>query len=666
MQLRPYSVNFDESTINGKSELTLNVAFLTQDLLVERRCLAVIDVEEGTTGEEMANTVMKELVDNQIPLKMMMSVKTDGCSAMIGHLRGAQKFMREKVPTLLPNGGCVDHDLANVLKSAVQALCPELTSIYPAMHACLAKHSMDKKRKFEALEEEVGEAIRKVPKFINVRFRIIHRLAEWAEKQDRALYVNFKRMKEDVLREVYTASETEMIVIEKFIGNYLEVRLSQCFILEVDKPIMDLIDKFESSQVRVHMLYRSLLGLFKTMLPKFVTSNAMDQAIGNNNLNSDFAMADKLLDIEYELKENQLSSKDLWIGGKAEQLLKELGLTRHSEEVQPWLDINVRGFYEAALDKMVKYFQGTLESKVMEALKVIDPKFWSLGKGDMLRRKFKILAVQWQEVIPGKDIPKLQEEVAAMLHRREEVEGFKEEELDVVFSKVSKMEELENPAFPLLAKLGSSICTIYNSSSPAERDFSLMKTFVGDPNKGNTRTEMLNAKMHIKAEVNSLGRSCTECELNKKKFQRGERKTVSVEHCHCDLWHPSEELLRTVRGGAACTRYRADLKERKAEAAVQSKRLAISKEEEVAKTKKDMKVETEKLRKRSIVRKKQAEEETKKKAEEEAKKKEELERKKQEAAQKKKKKSVAKVVPEKKKSKAAEMREEQRKRLKMT
>ena len=81
MQLRPYSVNFDESTINGKSELTLNVAFLTQDLLVERRCLAVIDVEEGTTGEEMANTVMKELVDNQIPLKMMMSVKTDCCSA---------------------------------------------------------------------------------------------------------------------------------------------------------------------------------------------------------------------------------------------------------------------------------------------------------------------------------------------------------------------------------------------------------------------------------------------------------------------------------------------------------------------------------------------------------------------------------------------------------
>ena len=186
-----------------------------------------------------------------------------------------------------------------------------------------------------------------------------------------------------------------------------------------------------------------------------------------------------------------------------------------------------------------------------------------------------------------------------------------------------------------------------------------MKTFVGDPNKGNTRTEMLNAKMHIKAEVNSLGRSCTKCKDNKKKFQRGERKTDRLVHCHCDLWHPSEELLRTVRGGAASQRYLADLEERKAEAEERSKQLATSKEEEVAKIKKDMKVEIVKLRKRSIVKKKQAEEE--------AKKQEELERKKQEAAQlKESKKSVAKVAPERKKTKAAEMREEQRKRLKMT
>ena len=86
---------------------------------------------------------------------------------------------------------------------------------------------------------------------------------------------------------------------------------------------------------------------------------------------------------DYPENRSKCHPRPLW---KAEQLLKELGLTRHSEEVQPWLDINVRGFYVAAVDKMIKYFQGTLESKVMEALKVMDPKFWRLGKGDMLSR----------------------------------------------------------------------------------------------------------------------------------------------------------------------------------------------------------------------------------------------------------------------------------------
>ena len=147
------------------------------------------------------------------------------------------------------------------------------------------------------------------------------------------------------------------------------------------------------------------------------------------------------------------------------------------------------------------------------------------------------------------------DEVAAMLQREELKEV---EDLDMVYSKMLKMEELGDPAFPLMAKLGSSICTIYNSSSPAERDFSLMKTFVGDPARSCTKMEMLKDKMQIKAEVNSFFRSCAKRKANKKKFQAGERKTAPAQtnHCHCDLWRPSEELLVTVGGGAAAQRYK--------------------------------------------------------------------------------------------------------------
>ena len=102
--------------------------------------------------------------------RMCMSVSTDGCSAMLGAFNGAHKYLRDQIPTLPMLGGCADHDLANLLKSAVGVLSPGLTSIYSALHGCLAKHSMNKKRDFERLEEWVGLEIKKIPQFLGVRF----------------------------------------------------------------------------------------------------------------------------------------------------------------------------------------------------------------------------------------------------------------------------------------------------------------------------------------------------------------------------------------------------------------------------------------------------------------------------------------------------------------
>jgi hypothetical protein len=57
------------------------------------------------------------------------------------------------------------------MKASVKVLCRHLTLSYPAIHACIAKHSMHQKWLFEALEKWVGLEIRKVPKFLDVRFR---------------------------------------------------------------------------------------------------------------------------------------------------------------------------------------------------------------------------------------------------------------------------------------------------------------------------------------------------------------------------------------------------------------------------------------------------------------------------------------------------------------
>ena len=71
------------------------------------------------------------------------------------------------------------------------------------------------------------------------------------ESQDRALYEYFTELKEKVLKGKYEASETEMIVIENYLGHYLEVRLSNRFLIDVSKPVIEVLDYFESSTVRV-------------------------------------------------------------------------------------------------------------------------------------------------------------------------------------------------------------------------------------------------------------------------------------------------------------------------------------------------------------------------------------------------------------------------------
>jgi hypothetical protein len=121
--------------------------------------------------------------------------------------------------------------------------------------------------------------------------------------------------------------------------------------------------------------------------------------------------------------------------------------------------------------------------------------------------------------------------------------------------------------YPLLSKLGSALSTLYNSSSPAERDFSLMNLILGDLRKNRTSQLLLLAKMFITAEIRSLSRNCTKC---KESLRKGEQSS----HCHCELWVRDEALLATMRDGQPSMRYKKDLEEAKKE----NESLAVLKE----------------------------------------------------------------------------------------
>jgi hypothetical protein len=251
MVARPFSINFDESTVNRKSLLVVDSCYVNEQCLVERRMYTCMEMEEGISGLEVADTVCTSLERDGGDLQILVVHASDGCSAILGKVKGAITILRQRIPTIPDWGGCTDHDLANLLKGGTKELCPFLTNIFSCTFGCLYKHPMHKKRQFENIEEWVGGEIRSVPKFLDVRFRVIERCCNWFETQDCALYTYFGDMKDKVEAGEYEASETEMMVLEKYIGNYLEVRLSNCFILEVAKPVMELISYFESSKIRI-------------------------------------------------------------------------------------------------------------------------------------------------------------------------------------------------------------------------------------------------------------------------------------------------------------------------------------------------------------------------------------------------------------------------------
>ena len=68
-----------------------------------------------------------------------------------------------------------------------------------------------------------------------------------------------------------------------------------------------------------------------------------------------------LLEVNFKDRRRQLSDEYIFLGCRVEKLLSEVGLTRSSKEIQPFLS-SVRDFYEEAIYKIKKYFSVLIKS----------------------------------------------------------------------------------------------------------------------------------------------------------------------------------------------------------------------------------------------------------------------------------------------------------------
>ena len=107
---------------------------------------------------------------------------------------------------------------------------------------------------------------------------------------------------------------------------------------------------------------------------------------------------------------------------------------------------------------------------MLRACDVLDPRVLFSTPLDDVKKKFKVLALNFENLIPKQDIPELLDQVAS-LHAKNQVRA-----LATVWTPVqvfSRLMSWKDGKYALIGKLGCALLSIHNSSSMAERDFSI-------------------------------------------------------------------------------------------------------------------------------------------------------------------------------------------------
>ena len=280
LQSNFFSLNFDESAVNKTSQLDINVSFINNKKAVKQN-LTTLSMEKGTSASEIVDIVFGFLESNLIPLSNIVVVTTDGCSTMLGEENGVQSLMRRRLDHLPHWGGCSCHDLSNLLKAGVAKLNPNLTSLYStanftrilALHLCTGLEN-----RYQEFCNVKGLETHSIPKFFDVRFRTISACAQWMEKDFRCLYLWFSKLTDEVKNGSHKdINATEEFILQHFSSNIIGVKLCNLFITDVGKPIMDLIDHFESEEPNIFDRFNAITDFLVTFLGRFLVNGGMKE-----------------------------------------------------------------------------------------------------------------------------------------------------------------------------------------------------------------------------------------------------------------------------------------------------------------------------------------------------------------------------------------------------
>ena len=468
-----FSLNIDESQVNKTCQLDVNVSgYDSESETWFKENLTTISLEKGTKAEAIKDALLNELRSENVPTENCLFIQTDGCSTMIGSLNGFHVKIREEIPTL-PNldlGGCGSHDCSNVLKNAVKKLKNPILKVYHALPSYLSSQSLHRFQKYQEFCQEHGLDPRNPPKMIDVRFRVITGLAEWMLKDDEAIYGFLKEnlTKEKLLRgkaDEMEGTETQRLLTEHYLENYVEVKLTNLFIVEVSDTLMKFLNTFEKEESKLHVRLEKIVKLILSFSSRFMKNGGAP--VGET------IKAQTFLDIDTTDESLYLPASEIELGESVDKYLKEIGLSQTSPELSTWLE-GIQDFFSEAFSKLIKYFTPSLKSEFLQCCQVLSPQACKNETTQSLSEKWGKLAAFFPHVIAPTKIPSLKLEAKQLkmepVRRNESLEAFYKKLIQRVDDDGEKM-------YPEIGRLTKGILTIYNSSSCVERDFSLQVIF---------------------------------------------------------------------------------------------------------------------------------------------------------------------------------------------
>jgi len=197
---------------------------------------------------------------------------------------------------------------------------------------------------------------------------------------------------------------------------------------------------------------------------------------------------------------------------------------------------------------------------------VIDPRNRSHMDLVKQREKWEYLGQSLDQIVKEEELARLLTTELPAYQRLEEAEEGKE--VDKWWAEVAEVTLGDERQFPILSRfttiitiltltsilnrLALALCTVCNSSSEVERDFSDMEAIYADSRAHATGQELLEAKMMVKSTMKAEANNCARCiaskEDRRKSALAGEKLSVEqCQHCHCSFYHVDDELLAELR-----------------------------------------------------------------------------------------------------------------------